>query len=101
MVYPEHIQVKEGLTTDRAGLQSTSLPFEILYGTGEVAGVVAYEQLTLGSPALTIPKQGFGAVYDSSADFLSASCDGLFVRAQNRAPPTLFPENYIWAIGLQ
>ena len=52
-------------------------------GTGAVAGTVAFETLTLGSGSSTIvvPHQGFGMVYDSSIDFLTASCDGLFVRA--------------------
>lgn len=63
-------------------LQATTHPFEITYGTGAVAGNVAFENLTVGSGAnkLTVPHQGFGMVYDSSMDFLTASCDGLFVR---------------------
>jgi hypothetical protein len=63
-------------------VQATTHPFEITYGTGAVAGSVAYETLTMGSGDATIkvPHQGFGMVYDSSMDFLSASCDGLFVR---------------------
>lgn len=63
-------------------MQATTHPFEITYGTGAVAGSVAYETLTLGTgnAVIKVPHQGFGMVYDSSMDFLSASCDGLFVR---------------------
>ena len=67
-----------------ARVQATTHPFEITYGTGSVAGTVAFESLTLGSGSgsgiVTVPHQGFGMVYDSSMDFLTASCDGLFVR---------------------
>ncbi len=47
-----------------------------------MAGSVGFETMTLGSEknTLKIPHQGFGMVYDSSMDFLTASCDGLFVR---------------------
>ncbi len=66
-------------------LQATTYPFEITYGTGAVAGSVGFETMTLGSGknTLKVPHQGFGMVYDSSMDFLTASCDGLFV-----SPPT-------------
>lgn len=62
-------------------LQATTYPFEITYGTGAVAGSVGFETMTLGtgSHQIKIPHQGFGMVYDSSMDFLTASCDGLFV----------------------
>ena len=62
-------------------LQATTYPFEITYGTGAVAGSVGFETMTLGSGnhVLKVPHQGFGMVYDSSMDFLTASCDGLFV----------------------
>jgi cathepsin E len=33
---------------------------------------------TPGGPKLSVVNQGFGIVFDSSMDFLSASCDGLF-----------------------
>lgn len=48
------------------------------YVTGEVAGVVAEDVLSIGSPAVTIPEQAFGDAGAVSLDFLSASCDGLF-----------------------
>ena len=62
-------------------LQATTYPFEITYGTGAVAGSVGFETMTLGTgkSVIKIPHQGFGMVYDSSMDFLTASCDGLFV----------------------
>lgn len=61
--------------------QATNYPFEITYGTGAVAGSVGFETMILGSGSheIQIPRQGFGMVYDSSMDFLTASCDGLFV----------------------
>lgn len=61
--------------------QATTHPFEITYGTGAVAGSVGWETLLLGTgnATITVPHQGFGMVYDSSMDFLTASCDGLFV----------------------
>ncbi|EIE26466.1 acid protease [Coccomyxa subellipsoidea C-169] len=67
-------------TTASSTFNATTHPFEITYGTGAVAGSVAYETLTLGTgdSAIQVPHQGFGMVYDSSMDFLSASCDGLF-----------------------
>ena len=62
--------------------QTLNAPFQITYGTGSVAGFVGSDVLTLGDdpsgPKLSIVNQGFGIVFDSSMDFLSASCDGLF-----------------------
>ncbi|CAL8466769.1 g6305 [Coccomyxa elongata] len=67
-------------TTASNTFNATTHPFEITYGTGAVAGSVGYETLTLGTgnSVIQVPHQGFGMVYDSSMDFLSASCDGLF-----------------------
>ena len=61
--------------------QTLNAPFQITYGTGSVAGFVGSDMLTLGSGPSTVrvANQGFGVVFDSSMDFLSASCDGLFV----------------------
>jgi len=67
--------------------QTLNAPFQITYGTGSVAGFVGSDLLTLGGPSngaangansLQVVNQGFGIVFDSSMDFLSASCDGLF-----------------------
>jgi cathepsin E len=62
--------------------QTLNAPFQITYGTGSVAGFVGSDVLTLGDtpggPKLSVVNQGFGIVFDSSMDFLSASCDGLF-----------------------
>ncbi|CAL5227424.1 g10385 [Coccomyxa viridis] len=67
-------------TSESSTFNATTYPFEITYGTGAVAGSVGFETMTLGSEknTLKIPHQGFGMVYDSSMDFLTASCDGLF-----------------------
>ena len=41
---------------------------------------MASETLSVGSPPITVPNQGFGLVFHASTDFLGVSCDGLFVR---------------------
>ena len=67
--------------------QTLNAPFQITYGTGSVAGFVGSDLLTLGGSSngaanaansIQVVNQGFGIVFDSSMDFLSASCDGLF-----------------------
>lgn len=64
------------------GEQALARPFSITYGTGEVTGRVGYDTVTLGDRgSLSIISQGFGQVLSSSSDFLTASCDGLFVRS--------------------
>lgn len=62
-------------------LQRTSSwgPFMVTYGTGQVAGTVAADSLTVGN--ITVANQGFGLVLRASTDFLDISCDGLFVRS--------------------
>ncbi|EIE21459.1 acid protease [Coccomyxa subellipsoidea C-169] len=65
-------------TPAEAVLQRTSSwgPFMITYGTGQVAGTVAADTLTVGN--ITVKNQGFGLVLRASTDFLDISCDGLF-----------------------
>ncbi len=71
---------KYRISDDLVFLQAHNMPFQITYGTGRVAGFVGSDTVTLGSnPAVQVQRQGFGGVFDSSMDFLSASCDGLFV----------------------
>lgn len=67
-------------TPAEAVLQRTSSwgPFMVTYGTGQVAGTVAADTLTVGD--ITVKNQGFGLVLRASTDFLDISCDGLFVR---------------------
>ena len=60
-------------------------PFMVTYGTGQVAGTVAADTLTIGN--ITVPNQGFGLVLHASVDFLDISCDGLFV-----SPPPSVPD---------
>lgn len=73
-----------------ARAQDLARPFAITYGTGEVTGDVATDTVTVGdSSAVTLYSQGFGQVLSSSSDFVTASCDGLFVRtpaASHRCP---------------
>ena len=54
-------------------------PFRLVYGTGSVTGSAATETLTLGAPPVSVPKQPFGIVLDTSADFRATSCDGVIV----------------------
>lgn len=75
--------VQSSATTDTPAasvLQRTSSwgPFMVTYGTGQVAGTVAADTMTVGD--ITIKNQGFGLVLRASTDFLDISCDGLFVR---------------------
>ncbi|BDA44683.1 Cathepsin E-B [Coccomyxa sp. Obi] len=72
---------KSSATTDSPAasvLQRTSSwgPFMVTYGTGQVAGTVAADTLTVGN--ITVKNQGFGLVLRASTDFLDISCDGLF-----------------------
>ena len=69
------------------GEQALARPFSITYGTGEVTGRVGFDTITLGDrSSLSITSQGFGQVLSSSSDFLTASCDGLFVRSHRLRP---------------
>jgi hypothetical protein len=61
-------------------LQETGGRFSIRYGTGTVNGTVVTDVLALAEPPIVIPDQGLGLATDHSADFASASCDGIFVR---------------------
>ena len=53
------------------------LPFDIEYGTGEVAGVTVLDTLYIGN--VSVPNQAIGVVLDATDDFAYATCDGLFV----------------------
>lgn len=61
-------------------LQATNDRFSIDYSQGMVAGQVGIDSLTLGVPNMTIADQAFGLTTNSTADFHSNSCDGVFVR---------------------
>ena len=70
-------------------LQDTGGHFNIKYGTGAVRGKVVTDVLRFSQPPIVVPDQGFGLATEHSADFASASCDGIFVsRAPSHAPPT-------------
>lgn len=53
--------------------------FSIDYSLGMVSGEVALETLNLGNPDLIITQQAFGLTTNSTADFHSTTCDGVFV----------------------
>ena len=44
-------------------------------------GKVVTDVLRFSEPPIVVPDQGFGLATESSADFESASCDGIFVSA--------------------
>lgn len=68
------------------GQQDTGGQFTIKYGTGSVSGEVVTDVLRLAEPSIVVPDQGFGLATEHSADFASASCDGIFV-----SPPSPMP----------
>ena len=53
--------------------------FLIEYGSGIVAGSVAFDTVRVGQPTVTIHRQGIGLAAATTSAFISASCDGLFV----------------------
>lgn len=59
--------------------QDTGGQFSIKYGTGAVRGRVVTDVLRFSQPPIVVPDQGFGLATEHSADFASASCDGIFV----------------------
>ncbi|CAL8464172.1 g3707 [Coccomyxa elongata] len=58
--------------------KATNDRFSIDYSQGMVAGQVGIDSLTLGVPNMTIADQAFGLTTNSTADFHSNSCDGVF-----------------------
>ncbi len=69
--------------------QETGGEFSIKYGTGAVHGNVVTDVLQLAEPPIVVPDQGFGLAQDHSADFASASCDGIFVSARPPMHPCM------------
>ena len=61
-------------------MQVSNQAFEIQYGTGAVAGYDAQDAFSVATPAIPLSQQTFGDAVQLTTDFLSASCDGLFVR---------------------
>ena len=55
--------------------------FTIDYSLGTVSGVVGTDVVTMGSPSISVPDQALGVATNSTADFHSTSCDGVFVRS--------------------
>jgi hypothetical protein len=47
---------------------------------------VVTDVLRFSEPPVVVPDQGFGLATESSADFESASCDGIFVSALPLTP---------------
>ncbi len=68
--------------------QAADRTFTIRYGSGVVDGVVVYDTVELGIPLANVTKQGIGLAVNSTADFASTSCDGIFVRPALKAPCT-------------
>ena len=63
--------------------QETDQSFELTYGTGAVEGYVSFDTMSIGTPPISISNQGFGQAIDLTPDFVTTSCDGLFVRFLN------------------
>ena len=60
-------------------MQVSNQQFAIQYGTGAVAGYDARDTFSVATPPIPLSQQTFGAAVQLTTDFLSASCDGLFV----------------------
>lgn len=91
-------------------MQSGADRFSIDYSQGMVAGQVGIDSLTLGTPNMTIADQAFGLTTNSTADFHSNTCDGVFVRSlililtdthQTTAAPFLTAEEALQAHAQQ
>jgi hypothetical protein len=54
--------------------------FSIDYSQGMVSGQVALDNISMGNPFLNLTGQAIGLATNSTADFHSNSCDGVFVR---------------------
>ena len=53
--------------------------FSIDYSLGAVSGHVGLDTLSIGTPPIAVMQQAFGLAIDSTADFSTTSCDGVFV----------------------
>ena len=53
--------------------------FSIDYSLGQVSGHVALDTVSLGQPPIRVTQQAMGLATDSTADFSTTSCDGVFV----------------------
>ncbi|KAK9826713.1 hypothetical protein WJX81_000524 [Elliptochloris bilobata] len=69
-------------------LKAADRTFTIRYGSGVVDGVVVYDSLELGLPLTNMTNQGIGLAVNSTADFASTSCDGIFGLALPRLNKT-------------
>ena len=54
--------------------------FSIDYSLGQVSGHVALDTVSLGQPPIRVIQQAMGLATNSTADFSTTSCDGVFVR---------------------
>jgi len=91
----QQVPPQEPALTAPAGTQPTATRFSIRYGSGAVHGRVALETVALADPPLRLHRQAIGLAVESSADFASASCDGIFVRAGSALPCTPEPSGGI------
>ena len=53
--------------------------FSIDYSLGAVSGHVGLDTISIGTPPIAVMQQAFGLATDSTADFSTTSCDGVFV----------------------
>ena len=60
--------------------QAGGYNFQVNYATGSVVGLVSYDTVRVGAPPVNITNQAVGLASSLTNDFLSTSCDGLWVR---------------------
>ena len=59
--------------------------FSIDYSLGQVAGRVVLDTVSLGQPPTRVTQQALGLATNSTADFSTTSCDGVFVSLPNKS----------------
>lgn len=72
------------------GVQSQEDTFSIDYSLGTISGHVGLDTMNMGTPPITITQQAFGLATESTADFTSTTCDGVFVSPLTYPPVQTF-----------
>ena len=74
--------------------------FSIDYSLGKVSGHVALDTVSLGQPPVRDTQQAIGLATNSTADFSTTSCDGVFVSLPCQAILQGAPLQ-LWRAGMQ
>jgi len=64
--------------------------FSIDYSLGTVSGHVGLDTISLGQPPITVTQQAIGLATESTADFSTTTCDGVFVSSPTLSHMVLF-----------